>query len=123
MVLEQKYIKDSGYEMEDDFMDALHVLHPLVAFKIGKYIEDYVTDLPPNELRSYVLGGVVHIDNVPQPFALEIVKEPGMVTILSNLVMITLDDYLDLINLNSYIKSNETSRLLNQHHITTSFVA
>ena len=36
----QKYIKDSGYEMEDDFTDALHKMPPLLAFKIGKYIEN-----------------------------------------------------------------------------------
>ena len=35
MVLEQKYIKDSGYEMEDEFMDALHILNPIVSYKIG----------------------------------------------------------------------------------------
>ena len=58
MVLEQKYIKDSGYEMEDEFMDALHILNPIVSYKIGKFIEDNVLDLPPNPFTSYVLGGV-----------------------------------------------------------------
>jgi len=122
-VLEQKYIKDSGYEMEDDFMDALHILHPMVSFKIGKFIEDNVEDLPPNDLRSYVLGGIVHHNKVAYPFALEIIKHPGMISILSNLIMITLDDYLDLINLKSYIQSNEISTKANQHYRATSLVA
>jgi|TARA_R110002020_G_scaffold164988_3_gene352193 hypothetical protein len=123
MVLEQKYIKDSGYEMEDEFMDALHILNPIVSYKIGKFIEDNVLDLPPNPFTSYVLGGIVHHNNKPYPFALEIIKEEGFMTILSNLIMISLDDYLDLINLNTYIKSNETNTIVTGSHQRTSRVA
>ena len=123
MVLEQKYIKDKGYDMEDDFMDALHDVHPLLAYRIGKYIEDNVCDLKPNVLRTHVLGGIIHYDDKPVPFALEMMKLPGMLTTLTNLVFITVDDYLDLINLNSYIKSNETNKRLNRDYRKTSVFA
>ena len=101
MVLEQKYIKDKGYDMEDDFMDALHDVHPLLAYRIG----------------------IIHYDDKPVPFALEMMKLPGMLTTLTNLVFITVDDYLDLINLNSYIKSNETNKRLNRDYRKTSVFA
>ena len=55
----QKYIKDSGYEMEDDFTDALHKMPPLLAFKIGKYIENNLINPPINSLVAYVIAGVV----------------------------------------------------------------
>ena len=61
MELKQKYIRDSGYDLDDDFTDCLHQVNPVLAYKIGKYIEDNVTVLPDNELTSHVLGGVVCI--------------------------------------------------------------
>ena len=66
--------------------------------------------MPPNELRSHVMGGVVDFDGEPITFALEMIKQKGMVPSLSNLIFISMDEYLDLINLNYYIKSNETNR-------------
>ena len=110
MELKQRYIRDSGYDLEDDFTDSLLEVNPLLAYIIGKYIEDYVVDMPPNELRSHVMGGVVDFDGEPITFALEMIKQKGMVPSLSNLIFISMDEYLDLINLNYYIKSNETNR-------------
>lgn len=123
MVLEPRYIKDSGYDMEDDFMDALHRLPPMMAYKIGKYIEDYVVELPPNDLCTYVVGGVIDYNETPVPFALEIMKTSGMLITLTNLILISMDDYLDLINLNSYIKSNEKNRQFNYSDQHSFFLA
>ena len=75
MELQQKYIRDSGYDLEDDFTDTLHLVHPVLAYKIGKYIEDNVEIMPDNELRSHVLGGVVIHKNKPVTFALELIKQ------------------------------------------------
>lgn len=110
MELKQRYIRDSGYDLEDDFTDTLLEVNPLLAYKIGRYIEDNVVEMPNNNLCSHVLGGIVIFDGEPVPFALEMIKQNGMVPSLSNLIFITIDEYLDLINLNYYIKSNETSR-------------
>lgn len=110
MELKQKFIRDSGYDLEDNFTDTLHLVHPVLAFKIGKYIEDNVQILPNNELRSHVLGGVVMHKNNPITFALELIKQKGLVISLTNLIFISMDEYLDLINLNCYIKSNEKNR-------------
>ena len=110
MELKQKYIRDSGYDLDDDFTDFLHKVDPVLAYKIGKYIEDHVTEVPDNPLRSHVLGGVVMHENKPVTFALELVKQKGLLVSLTNLIFISMDEYLDLINLNYYIKSNESSR-------------
>jgi hypothetical protein len=110
MELKQRYIRDSGYDLEDDFTDALLEVNPLLAYKIGRYIEDNVVEMPNNNLCCHVLGGIVIFDGEPVAFALEMIKQNGMVPSLSNLIFITVDEYLDLINLNYYIKSNETRR-------------
>jgi len=110
MELKQKYIRDSGYDLDDDFTDFLHKVDPVLAYRIGKYIEDHVTEVPDNPLRSHVLGGVVMHENKPVTFALELVKQKGLLVSLTNLIFISMDEYLDLINLNYYIKSNESSR-------------
>ena len=98
MELQQKYIRDSGYDLEDDFTDTLHLVHPVLAYKIGKYIEDNVEIMPDNELRSHVLGGVVIHKNKPVTFALELIKQKGLLISLTNLIFISMDEYLDLIN-------------------------
>ena len=110
MELKQKYIRDSGYDLDDDFTDFLHKVDPVLAYRIGKYIEDHVTEVPDNPLRSHVLGGVVMHENKPVTFALELVKQKGLLVSLTNLIFISMDEYLDLINLNYYIKSNQSSR-------------
>ena len=110
MELKPKYIKDSGYDMEEDFMDALHKLPPLMAFKIGKYIEANLEEVPPNDLCTHIRGGVIHYDKSPVCFAVEIMKTSGMLLTLTDLILISMDDYLDLINLNLHIKSNEKNR-------------
>tara|TARA_B100001248_G_C27295472_1_gene414601 strand:+ start:297 stop:668 length:372 start_codon:yes stop_codon:yes gene_type:complete len=110
MELKQKYIRDSGYDLDDDFTDFLHKVDPVLAYRIGKYIEDHVREVPDNSLRSHVLGGVVMHENRPVTFALELVKQKGLLVSLTNLIFISMDEYLDLINLNCYIKSNESSR-------------
>ena len=110
MVLKQKYIRDSGYDLDDDFTDILHKVDPVLAYRIGKYIEDNVKEVPDNSLRSHVLGGVVMYENKPVTFALELVKQKGLLVSLTNLIFISMDEYLDLINLNCYIKSNESRR-------------
>ena len=36
MELKQRYIRDSGYDLEDDFTDTLLEVNPLLAYKIGR---------------------------------------------------------------------------------------
>ena len=75
MELKQKYIRDSGYDLDDDFTNCLHDIHPVLAYKIGKYIEDNVRVVPDNPLHSHVLGGVVIYNGKPVTFALDLVKQ------------------------------------------------
>tara|TARA_R100001163_G_C5043814_1_gene181430 strand:+ start:211 stop:600 length:390 start_codon:yes stop_codon:yes gene_type:complete len=116
MELKQKYIRDSGYDLDDDFTNCLHDIHPVLAYKIGKYIEDNVRVVPDNPLHSHVLGGVVIYNGKPVTFALDLVKQKGLLVSLTNLIFITMDEYLDLINLNCYIKTNENNSKSTGHN-------
>ena len=103
---EPKYIKDRGYDVEDEFLDTLEEVDRDLAIQISLYIEDNVTDVSPNELTTYVLGGIIHKDNDPITFAVEVLKQKGAFVTLTDLSFISMDEYLDLININSYIKPN-----------------
>ena len=104
-----KFIKDKGYDMEEEFMDFFHELDPYLAFCIASHIDENVVDIEPNENITTILGGVVQHEGEAICFALELMRLPGMVVNLTDLTLISMDEYLDLINLNSYIKSNERS--------------
>ena len=102
---EPRYIKDRGYDVEDDFLDTLDDIDRELAIKISNFIEENVTDVKPNKLTTYVLGGLVHMNEQPFTFAVEILKEKGRYVTLTDLDFISMDEYLDLINEDSYIKS------------------
>ena len=66
-----KYIKDRGYEVEDNFITSLEEIDEQIAIKIAMYIEQNLTDISPNDFITYVLGGVVHHYNEPITFAVD----------------------------------------------------
>ena len=116
MELQQKYIKDKGYDMEDEFMDVLHELPPRLSYKIGNFIENNIEDVPPNDLTTYIVGGLIMYDKTPVTFAVELLKSSGMLLTLTDLTLIPMDEYLDLMNLNAYIKSNEKNQTPYTNH-------
>ena len=105
MGLKQKYT-GAKYEVEDFFIDSLQELDLYTGLKIARYIERNVDSLPPNDLCSYILGGVI-VETIGDPitFALELVSNNDGSTTLTDISLITMDEYLDLINLNCYIKN------------------
>tara|TARA_R100000657_G_C4634216_1_gene81530 strand:+ start:389 stop:712 length:324 start_codon:yes stop_codon:yes gene_type:complete len=107
MGLKQKYI-GAKYKVEDFFIDSLQELDLYTALKIARYIERNLDSLPPNNMCSYILGGVI-VDTIGDPitFALEIVSDKNKSTTLTDVTLITMDEYLDLINLNCYIKNSK----------------
>jgi hypothetical protein len=111
MDVKQRYIREAGYDVAEDFIETLQELDIRTGIKIAKFIEENIDKVAENKLVSTVLGGVViDDDNEPITFALEMIKTPDHCTvgnsiILSDIKMIPMDDYLDLLNLN--IKSNE----------------
>ncbi len=104
MGLKLKYIKDDGYDVYEEYLDALDSLDFGLSLTISEYIDSKVLYLPVNDYISYVLGGVVKYENKNVFFALEIIRVQGSFLMLSDLKIISSDEYLDLINLNLYIK-------------------
>ncbi len=104
MGLKLKYIKDDGYDVYEEYLEALDSLDFGLSLTISEYIDSKVLYLPVNDYISYVLGGVVKYENKNVFFALEIIRVQGSFLMLSDLKIISSDEYLDLINLNLYIK-------------------
>jgi hypothetical protein len=104
MGLKLKYIKDDGYDVYEEYLEALDSLDFGLSLTISEYIDSKVLYLPVNDYISYVLGGVVKYENKTVFFALEIIRTQGSFLMLSDLQIISSDDYLDLINLNLHIK-------------------
>tara|TARA_R110002012_G_scaffold16404_4_gene63423 strand:+ start:19806 stop:20132 length:327 start_codon:yes stop_codon:yes gene_type:complete len=106
MAVKQKFITDKRYDVEDYFIDSLHELDLYVAMHIAKFVEKNLEEFPVNNLHSYILGGcIVNIIGDPITFALEIVREDGGCTTLTDVSLITMDEFLDLVSLNCYIKN------------------
>tara|TARA_R100000742_G_C4272390_1_gene91576 strand:+ start:970 stop:1293 length:324 start_codon:yes stop_codon:yes gene_type:complete len=104
MDIKPRYIKDRGYDVEDNFITSLEEIDEQIAIKIAMYIEQNLTDISPNNSTTYVLGGVVHHFNEPITFAVEVMKTYGIQITLTDLSLIDMNEYLDLICLNAYIK-------------------
>ena len=90
-----RYIKDNGYDVEDQYLESLDKMDYDLSIVIENYIDENVLDVPPNDLVSYIFGGVVRHYNKDYYFALEIVRTQGSFLLLSN---------IDLINLNIQLR-------------------
>ena len=108
MDAEQKYIREAGYDVAEDFMESISDMDIRTGIKVAKFIQENIDDVPTNKLVSTILGGVVvDDDNDPITFALEIINDDSTHIILSDVKLISMDEYLDLLNLKLNIKSNE----------------
>jgi hypothetical protein len=108
MDAEQKYIREAGYDVAEEFMESISDMDIRTGMKIAKFIQENIDDIPSNKLVSTILGGVVvDDDNDPITFALEIINNDSEYIILSDVKLISMDEYLDLLNLKLNIKSNE----------------
>ena len=101
MDVKQRYIREAGYDVAEDFVETLQELDIRTGIKIVKFIESKVDSVPANNLVSTILGGVVIDDNnTPITFALELIKTGSPHIILSDIKFVHMDEYLDLLNLN-----------------------
>tara|TARA_R110000765_G_scaffold70389_1_gene136549 strand:+ start:31 stop:402 length:372 start_codon:yes stop_codon:yes gene_type:complete len=108
MDAEQKYIREAGYDVAENFMESISDMDIRTGIKIAKFIQENIDDIPSNKLVSTILGGVVIDDDEdPITFALEIINNDSDHIILSDVKLISMDEYLDLLNLKLNIKSNE----------------
>jgi len=113
MGAEQKYIREAGYDVAEDFMESISDMDIRTGIKIANFIEKNIDYIPTNKLISTVLGGLIMDDeNEPITFALEIIKNESKYTILSDVQLISMDEYLDLLNLklNERTKSNSNKK-------------
>jgi len=74
---------------------------------IALFLEDNVRDLNPNELTTYVYGGLVNVKDEVVTFAVEILKVKHRHLTFTDITLISMDEYLDLMLINCYIKSNQ----------------
>ena len=113
MDAEQKYIREAGYDVAEDFMESISDMDIRTGIKIANFIEKNIDYIPTNKLISTVLGGLIMDDeNEPITFALEIIKNESKYTILSDVQLISMEEYLDLLNLklNERTKSNSNKK-------------
>ena len=109
MDFKPKYIKDNGYDVSDEYLQALDEIDFELSLVISKHIDDNVIDIEPTSDISEIRGGIVHHEGVAYPYALEMIKIRGSFLILTDICLIDLNEYLDLINLNLHIKPYEPS--------------
>tara|TARA_R110000751_G_scaffold158395_2_gene264011 strand:- start:629 stop:1000 length:372 start_codon:yes stop_codon:yes gene_type:complete len=108
MDAKQKFIREAGYDVAEDFMESISEMDIRTGIKIAKFIDKNIDDIPTNKLVSTILGGIIiDDDNNPITFALEIIKDDSEYIILSDVQLISMDEYLDLLNLKLNIKSND----------------
>jgi len=114
MDVEQKYIKEAGFDIDEGFVETIQQFDIRTAIKIAKFIQANVENIEPNLNVSTILEGVVINDEQePVTFAVEIIKDYSTQIILSDLQLISMDEYLDLLNLKS---SGQTKSRRNKKH-------
>jgi hypothetical protein len=116
MDVKQKYIREAGYDIAEDFVETLGNLDIRTGIKIAKFIDKNIDLIPESILCSTILGGVVIDDNNnPVTFALEALRFtkdhtlPSQI-ILSDIKLVSMDEYLDLLNLNSHLNEPRKSK-------------
>jgi len=117
MDVKQKYIREAGFDVAEDFIETLGNLDIRTSKKIAHFISENIDRVDSNLLVSTVLGGlVIDDDNKPVTFALEVIKNNSSHTILSDIQLIEMDSYLDLINLNKKTNDRTTSKRLKKNN-------
>ena len=117
MDVKQKYIREAGFDVAEDFIENLGNLDIRTSKKIAHFISENIDRVDTNLLVSTILEGlVIDDDNKPVPFALEVIKNNSTHTILSDIQLIDMDSYLDLINLNKKTNDRTTSKRLKKNN-------
>ena len=116
MDVKQRYIREAGYDVGEDFIETIQTIDLRTAIKIATFISKERPKLKRNLLVSSVLAGVIIDDyNKPITFAVELIKTNDPHIILSDLKFISMDEYLDLYNINNLIFiSIEYESIINQ---------
>lgn len=104
---ESKLLYTKGYELDDDFVSTLENVPPSLSLTITLYLEEYLPDLPANEMVTHVVAGIVHHFNKPVPFVLEVMRPDEYLIVLTDIQFIDMDEYLDFINLKLNLINDE----------------
>ena len=83
MDFKPKYIKDNGYDVSDEYLQALDEMDFELSLVISKHIDDNVIDIEPTSDISEIRGGIVHHEGVAYPYALEMIKIRGSFLIIT----------------------------------------
>ena len=121
MDVKQRYIREAGYDVGEDFIETIQTIDLRTAIKIATFISKERPKLKTNLLVSSVLAGVIIDDyNKPITFAVELIKTNDPYIILSDLKFISMDEYLDLYNINK--KINLKSKKVNYFFIFVTII-
>ena len=117
MDVKQKYIREAGFDIADDFIETLGNLDIRTSKKIVRFMDKKIDHIDPNLLVSTLLPGlIIDDDDNPVTFVLEIIKDFSPNIILSDIQLIEMDEYLDLINLNKKLNDRTTSKRLKKNN-------
>jgi|TARA_R100000479_G_C6391846_1_gene205479 predicted transcriptional regulator len=111
MDVKQKYIREAGFDIADDFIETLGNLDIRTSKKIVRFMDKKIDHIDPNLLVSTLLPGlIIDDDDNPVTFVLEIIKDFSPNIILSDIQLIEMDEYLDLINLNKKLNDRTANK-------------
>ena len=117
MDVKQKYIREAGFDIADDFIETLGNLDIRTSKKIVRFIEKELDKIECNSLVSTIVPGfIIDDDNNPVTFVLEIIKDYSPYIILSDIQLVAMDEYLDLLNLNKKLNDGRTNKRLKKNY-------
>tara|TARA_B100001769_G_C21860265_1_gene465901 strand:- start:93 stop:458 length:366 start_codon:yes stop_codon:yes gene_type:complete len=104
MDVKQRYIKEAGFDIAEEFVENIQKFDIRTGIKIADFIQNHIPNIPESILTSTILPGVIiDDDNKPITFAVEVLKHQHYeedIIVLSDLQIVSMDEYLDLLNLN-----------------------
>jgi len=103
MDAEQRYIRESKYTLEHNFLDALTSVPLSVSMRVAKFIDQCYDQISASEKEHRTYGGVVHVAGEAVFFSVEVMIDEEL-TYLLDFNVISSDEYLDFILMKSYLK-------------------
>ncbi len=104
MDAEQRYIEESKYGLDQQFIDSLTDVPIVIAMKIARFMDRCYPQLDGEDGDHKLYGAVVHFKGEPTFFSVEVFFDVDMPYLL-DFKLITVDEYLDFILIKNYLKN------------------
>ena len=100
MDAEQRYIEESKYGLDQQFIDSLTDVPIVIAMKIARFMDRCYPQLDGKDGDHKLYGAVVHFKGEPTFFSIEVFFDVDMPYLL-DFKLITVDEYLYFISTSS----------------------